>query len=519
MKKILFILLSLSVIFYSCEETDTTPPTVTITSPQNNSTVSEIVTITCMSSDDVGVKKVELWIGGVSTGIEDDSEPYSIEWNTTQMQDGNYTVIIRSYDTNENTTDSDPITLVLDNSQAYPTSVEMYPIEYGDNSFTVSWTTSRDDDFMSYTLLESLNEDNSSTVEVFNSNTITDTVFVVSGITSAEVRYYQIIIEDAVGLKSESLLEIGSSYRKIVFRSQRNDMDNQIYIMDEMGNGQTNLSNSLYADFFPLWSPDGDHILFTRRFESYRDIFIMDIDGNNQTNLSMNNDYDSEPHISSDGTKIVYRSDRGGYPDIYTMNIDGSNQIQLTETDRYVSTPQFSPDMAKITYISRDDGGKNQVFIMDANGSNKINLTDSLGGGGPQFSPDGSKITFLSDRDGNLDIYLMNVDGTEVTNISSNTANNSLGQFSPDGSQILFISDLDGDNEIMLVNVNDKAQTQVTNNEFAEYHPKFSHEGEKIVFMSSRNGNYDIYIMNIDGTDESRLTTVGSYNSEPQFQP
>ena len=44
---------------FGCEDKeDTTPPTVTITSPQNNSSVSEVVSITCMSSDNEGVEKV-----------------------------------------------------------------------------------------------------------------------------------------------------------------------------------------------------------------------------------------------------------------------------------------------------------------------------------------------------------------------------------------------------------------------------------------------------------------------------
>ena len=60
MKRLLLIVLPLLLIV-GCEdkkEEDTTPPTVTITSPQTNSTVSEIVTITCMSSDNEVVEKV-----------------------------------------------------------------------------------------------------------------------------------------------------------------------------------------------------------------------------------------------------------------------------------------------------------------------------------------------------------------------------------------------------------------------------------------------------------------------------
>jgi hypothetical protein len=96
----------------SCEY-DTTPPTVTITSPQDDSTISDSVTITCMSTDNESVKKVELWVDGVNTGVSDNTEPYSLVWNTTTYDDGLYTIIVRSYDASGNTTDSEPITLIV----------------------------------------------------------------------------------------------------------------------------------------------------------------------------------------------------------------------------------------------------------------------------------------------------------------------------------------------------------------------------------------------------------------------
>ena len=118
MKKLYPLLCVLFLIYWGCEEEqDTIPPTVTITLPQDGSTVYEIITITCMSSDNEEVlKKVELWVNGVTTGLTDNSEPYSFDWNTTTLEDGNYTIIIRSYDTNDNTTDSEPVVLTVDNS-------------------------------------------------------------------------------------------------------------------------------------------------------------------------------------------------------------------------------------------------------------------------------------------------------------------------------------------------------------------------------------------------------------------
>ena len=147
--------LSYVLLFSTCEESkdeDTTSPTVTITSPQNGSTVSEVVSITCMSSDNEGVEKVELWVDGVSTGVTDETEPYSLDWNTTTYEDGSYTIIVRSYDTSENTSDSDQITLIVDNSGSYHSPVELYPITYQDGSFFITWSQNNDNDFYSYKL-------------------------------------------------------------------------------------------------------------------------------------------------------------------------------------------------------------------------------------------------------------------------------------------------------------------------------------------------------------------------------
>ena len=138
MKKILFLLLSLSVIFYSCEETDSTPPTVTITSPQNGSTVSEMVSISCVSTDNKGVEKVELWVDGENVGVTDETEPYELDWNTTTYEDGtSYTITVRSYDTNDNKTDSDPIICTVDNSESYPTPVVLNPLEITTSTYTI----------------------------------------------------------------------------------------------------------------------------------------------------------------------------------------------------------------------------------------------------------------------------------------------------------------------------------------------------------------------------------------------
>ena len=120
MKKYLFIVLLVG--FWHCEETkeeDTEKPTVTITSPQDGSIVSDSIEITCMSTDNEGIAYVELWVNGISTGVTDPIEPYSLKWITSGIENGNYTIIVRAYDLSNNATDSAPILLTVLNLSEY----------------------------------------------------------------------------------------------------------------------------------------------------------------------------------------------------------------------------------------------------------------------------------------------------------------------------------------------------------------------------------------------------------------
>jgi hypothetical protein len=205
MKKLL-ILISI-LFFFSCDvtEPDTTPPTVTITYPTDNSTVYEVVTITCISTDNEGVEMVELWVDGVSTNIVDDSEPYSLNWNTTTYENGStHTITIRSYDTNDNKTDSSPMTLIVDNSNSFPSPVNINSIVFENGSFTITWNQSTDGDFSHYEL-EKSNESMMNNFEViYSSEQLSDTIYTDTNIDPLNYQYYRLNVVDTLNYNFKS---------------------------------------------------------------------------------------------------------------------------------------------------------------------------------------------------------------------------------------------------------------------------------------------------------------------------
>ena len=92
----------------------------------------------------------------------------------------------------------------------------------------------------------------------------------------------------------------------------------------------------------------------------------------------------------------------------------------------------------------------------------------------PAWSADGSKIVFTSDRDGNEEIYSMNADGSDVTNLSQNPAFDADPAWSPDGSMIAFTTDRNGRFEIAVMNADGSGQTVIASgsqNGFPDWQP------------------------------------------------
>ena len=96
---------------------DTTPPTVSLTAPANNATVSGAsVSLSATASDNVGVAGVQFTIDGTNAGSEQTSAPYSFVWDSTSVADGSHSITATACDAAGNCATSSAITLTVDNT-------------------------------------------------------------------------------------------------------------------------------------------------------------------------------------------------------------------------------------------------------------------------------------------------------------------------------------------------------------------------------------------------------------------
>lgn len=105
---------------------DTTAPSVSITSPANSSKVSGIVAVDVTAVDNVEIARVELMVGSAKIG-SDSSAPYGFSWDSTTVPDGNATLTVTAYDAAGNTSFKS-VTVNVSNAAAVPDTVAPVPV-------------------------------------------------------------------------------------------------------------------------------------------------------------------------------------------------------------------------------------------------------------------------------------------------------------------------------------------------------------------------------------------------------
>src|SRR5215213_355464 len=195
--------------------------------------------------------------------------------------------------------------------------------------------------------------------------------------------------------------------------------------------------------------------------------------------------------------------------EIFKMDPTGQTFTQLTSSGSGVQLgnflPRWSSDGTKIAFTSYRDGNE-ELYVMDANGDNQTNLTDNpAADSGPAWFPDGRRIAFTSWRDGNAELYVMTLDEsglpTGTTRLTNNAAPDWGPAVSPDGRKIAFVSERDGDQEIYVIKSApegpDNPARKRTWNLRSDTSPDWSPDGTRLVWQTLRHATgWDIMVMN-----------------------
>ena len=199
------------------------------------------------------------------------------------------------------------------------------------------------------------------------------------------------------------------------------------------------------------------------------DIFTADLDGNIISQITNNEGYDAEATVSPLGDKIVFTSIRSGDLELYTCNIDGSDVFQVTDQLGYDGGAFFSNDGKKLIFRSSRPETEEEIKEY------KQLLSEGL-----------VKPT-------EMELYICNVDGSELKQITSLGGANWAPFFHPSDKKVIFSSNHKSTRgfpfNLFMIDIDGKNLEQITFDTSFDAFPVFSNDGKKIVFSSNRNNN------------------------------
>ncbi len=344
-----------------------------------------------------------------------------------------------------------------------------------------------------------------------------------------------------------------------------------IWLVDKAGGTALQLTHSPGEESWPRFSPDGEQIAFTARYNGNADVFVMPVTGGMPTRVTYNAFPDRMIDWHPDGERLLFASAR-------ESGISRLNQFYLVDKKGgfpeklpipYGELASFSPDGRQLAYITkitenypfkRYRGGLTSdilVYNFDDKSVERVTRHKAIDGK-PSWA--GEKIYFLSDRGDNMrlniweydarskakkqvtffedfdisfmtsgpedivfekggDLFLMDLKTLEYERLDINVVSDlsvEMPQRKDVSSSIAHVTAAPGGKRVVfeargeLFNVPaEKGYTQNMTRSSGAFDqlPAWSPDGKTIAFWSDRSGEYEIYLQDSRGKGNVRQLT------------
>jgi len=247
-----------------------------------------------------------------------------------------------------------------------------------------------------------------------------------------------------------------------------------LWIVGRDGSGATALTDSIHHSVSPVWTSDGDGILYVSNIRGGRDLYYQRIRGNRA---------DGAPQRLTTGLKI------------HGISIGGVDRVaySLWNTSVGVWSVPFP----------RSGAASTQAAHQITSASERIEALT--------VSPDGQWLAFDSDRSGNSDIYKMRVDGSGLQQLTRNPADDFRPQWSPNGRQLAFHSWRSGNRDSYVMSADGSGERVIANGPAHEFGGGWSPDGKQLVLWTDRTGRFEISVAPANGGPLRQLTTGGGW--------
>ena len=279
---------------------------------------------------------------------------------------------------------------------------------------------------------------------------------------------WEIAVSDLNGGASRGLVDgISSSYppssswsqdgRLLAYSSQVLSGPFLVFVVD-VASGQarqaaTLTSPTMLSGHVP-WLPDSRHVVVAYSATTNQELGLLDTTDGSVSRLttSVAGDF-LNPSVAGDGTRIVATISRnlneawklplGADPDA-----NSRAAVRILDASKDAFFTHASRDGRQLLYNGLVNGARNLwLWSMDDRAPRQITNIKSGGLGHYALSPDGGHVTFVAGSAGHADIFVQNIDGSALRQLTNDDAANSWPIWSPDGEWIAYLRNYNGRRE------------------------------------------------------------------------
>jgi TolB protein len=255
---------------------------------------------------------------------------------------------------------------------------------------------------------------------------------------------------------------------------------------------------------------DGEQVRIGARDRPTQEVYIADYDGANQRRVTKDGELSITPVWAPDGRTIAYTGYRRNFPDLVLAFLHDGRRERPAGGTAIVHNwlPAWSPDGRRLAFTSNRDGNA-EIYVMDVDGSDVRRLTNHPAiDTSPTWSPTGHQIAFVSERSGTPQIYTVGADGTDLRRVTSEYCDRPTWSPAP-FNEIAFTCRVAGNFDLKVYDVASGEIRQLTFGEGLNESPAFAPNGRHLAFTSDRSGLPQIYTMGRDGRGLRQITREG----------
>jgi len=257
---------------------------------------------------------------------------------------------------------------------------------------------------------------------------------------------------DKIIYTQKSCFSIFNNQEKMAYLSSKNNKSN-IFILQLTG-GKARMQRTFRESIYDFSiSPDDQHIAFSDNPEGNYNIYLMNAEsGTAVRQITTSNLNEYSPVFSKDGKKIFfvqaepYTSNQQTFYRYYIWSFDLEKNILIQYSEGY--SPSVTPEENRIIVgRTNKETGFSEIWLLDLEKGNEYLLLSSRDRGYIEsaVSPDGKRLAVASRSVGtqvatNFDIYILNIDGSNLTQLTFHPGHDLSPKWSKNGKSLYFIS-------------------------------------------------------------------------------